>query len=113
MQRTSGHHFNASILTLIAFFTVMLSGGLAFAGEYTMQTNLNDVADQLARWSKQSGTGNLTPEAQMKLSELLLEASQVLKEMTMKGDRDMQMEHHKKIQMMKKAWNPFDTADRM
>ena len=113
MQRTFRHHFNASIFALIAFLSVMLSGGLAFAGEYTMQTNLNDVADQLARWSKQSGTGNLTPEAQMKLSELLLEASQVLKEMTMKGDRDMQMEHHKKIQMMKKAWNPFDTADRM
>ena len=113
MQRTFRHHFNASIFALIAFLSVMLSGGLAFAGEYTMQTNLNEVADQLARWSKPSSTGNLTPEAQMKLSELLMEASQLLREMTMKSDRDMQMEHHQKIQMMKKAWNPFDTSDRM
>jgi hypothetical protein len=42
-----------------------------------------------------------------------MQASQMLKEMTMKGDSDMPMEHHKKIKMMKEAWNPFDTADRM
>jgi hypothetical protein len=55
----------------------------------------------------------MTPEAQMKLSELLLETSQILKEISMnKGDK-MIMEHNKKIKMMEKAWDPFDTADRM
>lgn len=113
MKRTSKNDLKVSMLILILFFTMMLYGGPALAGDYTMQTNLNEVADQLARWSKQSGTGNLTPEAQVKLSELLLETSHVLKEMAMKGGGEMQMEHHNKIQMMKKAWDPFDTADRM
>ena len=113
MQGTSKHQLKLSIFVFIALLTVMFSGGLASAGEYTMQTNLNEVADQLARWSKQSETGKLTPEAQKKLGELLMQTSQMLKEMTMKGDSDMQMEHHKKIMMMKEAWNPFDTADRM
>ena len=113
MQRTSKHHLKVSIFVFIALLTVMFSGGPASAGEYTVQTNLNEVADQLARWSKQSETGKLTPEAQKKLSELLMQTSQMLKEMTMKGDRDMQMEYHKKIEMMKEAWDPFDTTDRM
>jgi hypothetical protein len=113
MKRTSKNALMVSMLVFIPFFTMMLYGGPALAGDYTMQTNLNEVADQLARWSKQSSTGKLTPEAQVKLSKLLLETSQVLKEMAMKGGGKMQMEHHNKIQMMKKAWDPFDTSDRM
>ena len=113
MKRTTKNDRKLSRLVLIAFFTVMLCGGTAIAGDQTMQTNLNEVADQLARWSKQSSTGKLTAEAQVKLSELLLETSQVLKEMTVKDSGEMQMMHHDKIQMMKKAWDPFDTADRM
>ena len=113
MKRTSKNDLQVSMFVLITFFTVMLFAGPAPAGDYTMPTNLNEVADQLARWSMQSGTGKLTPEAQVKLSALLLETSQVLKEMAMKSGSDMQMEHYNKIQMMKKAWDPFDTADRM
>lgn len=101
------------MLVLITFFTMMLYGGSAPAGDDTMRTNLGEIADQLTRWSKQSGTGKLTPEAQMKLSELLMETSQMLKEMNMKDGDQMKMEHHNKIQMMKKAWDPFDTSDRM
>jgi hypothetical protein len=102
-----------SMFVLITFFAVMLYGNLSLAGDQTMQANLNAVADQLTKWSKQSGTGKMTPEAQMKLSELLLETSQILKEISMnKGDK-MIMEHNKKIKMMEKAWDPFDTADRM
>lgn len=78
-----------------------------------MQTNLNDIADQMARWSKQAGTEKLTPDAQAKLSELLMEASLLLKDMASKSGSEMDMEHGKKIQMMKKTWDPFDTSDRM
>jgi len=113
MKRTSKNDLKVFMLVLISFFALTLYGGYALAEDQTMQTNLNEVADQLARWSKQSGTGKLTPEAQIKLSELLLETSQVLKEMGMKGGGEMQMEHHNKIEMMKKAWDPFDNADRM
>ena len=113
MKRTSKKDLKVFMLVLISFFTLMLYGGYALAEDQTMQKNLNEVADQLARWSKQSGTGKLTAEAQVKLSALLLETSQVLKEMAMTGGGEMQMEHHNKIQMMKKAWDPFDNADRM
>jgi hypothetical protein len=113
MKRTTKNELKVSMFVLIAFFAVMIYGGPALAGDDIMQTNLNEVADQLARWSKQSGTGKLSPEAQVKLSELLMETSQVLKEMAMKDSGEMQMMHHDKIQMMKKAWDPFDTADRM
>ena len=113
MKRTTKNYRKLSMFVFIAIFTVMICGGPAIAGDQTMQTNLNEVADQLARWSKQSSNGKLTPEAQVKLSELLMETSQVLKEMTMKDSGEMQMMHHDKIQMMKKAWDPFDTADRM
>lgn len=102
-----------SMFALITFFAVMLYGNLSLAGDQTMQANLDSVADQLTKWSKQSATGKMTPEAQMKLSEMLLETSQILKEISMnKGDK-MKMEHSNKIKMMEKAWEPFDTADRM
>ena len=102
-----------SMYVFITFLTVMLYGNLSLAGDQATHTNLNAVADQLTKWSKQSGTGKMTPEAQMKMSELLQEASQILKEISMnKGDM-MKMEHDNKIKMMEKAWEPFDTADRM
>ena len=55
----------------------------------------------------------MTPDAQAKLSELLMEASLLLKDMASKSGSEMDMEHGKKIQMMKKTWDPFDTSDRM
>ena len=113
MKRTSKNGLKGCTLVLISFFAMMLYGGHALAGDQAMQTNLNEVADQLTRWSKQSSTGKLTPEAQVKLGELLLETSQVLKEMVMEGSGEMQMQHQNKIQMMKKAWDPFDNSDRM
>jgi hypothetical protein len=55
----------------------------------------------------------LTAEAQAKLNELLFETSQLLKEMADESAGGIHMEHRNKIQSMKKAWDPFDTADRM
>ena len=113
MKTSAKNGLKVTMVVLIAFLTLMIYGGRAISADDMMQTNLSEVADQLARWSKQSSMGKLTPEAQVKLGELLRETSQVLKEMAMKDGGKMQMEHHEKIEMMKKAWNPFDTADRM
>lgn len=81
MKRTSINYLKVSIFVVIAFFTVMIYSGPAPAGDYTMHTNLNDIADQMSRWSKQCSTTKLTAEAQAKLSELPFETSQLLKEM--------------------------------
>ena len=113
MKSIAKNHMKVSMLVLVPFFMMILYGGLALAGDNTMQTNLNEVADQLARWSKQSSSGKLTSEAQVTLSKLLRETSQILKEIAMKGGTKMKMEHHNKIEMMKEAWDPFDTSDKM
>lgn len=113
MKRTSKNYVNVSIFVIIAFFAVMIFGGPAPAGDDMKQTNLNDIADQMSRWSKQCSTTKLTPDAQAKLSELLAETSQLLKEISGKSDAAMNAEHSTKIQMMKKSWAPFDTSDRM
>ena len=113
MNRISANCLKVSVFVIFAFFTVIIFSRPLHAGDYTMQTNLNEVADQMARWSKQYDTEKLTPEARAELSKLLLETSQMLKEMAGKIDSKMHMEHYNKLQMMKKSWDPFDTADRM
>lgn len=102
-----------SMVVFIAFLAVIICGEPVIAADNPMQTNLNAIADQLARWSKQSSMGKLTPEAQVKLGELLMEASQMLKEMTMNDNGKMQMMNKDKIMMMEKEWDPFDTTDKM
>lgn len=113
MNKLFKKDLKVSLFVLTTFLTVMLYGNLALAGDQIVQTNLNAVADQLTKWSMQSGTGKMTPDAQMKLSELLRETSQMLKEISMNKGDEMKMEHHDKIEMMKKTWEPFDTSDRM
>ncbi len=78
-----------------------------------MQKNLSNLSDLTSKWSKQLGTGKVTPEAQEKLAELLSLTSQVLKDMSEKSGAQMNMEHSMKIEAMKKEWDPFDTSDRM
>ena len=113
MKRISKNYMHATLFAIIACFTVMIFGGPAFAGDHMMQSNLNEIADQMDRWSKQCSTTELTPDAQAKLSELLAETSRLLKEMSGKSDAAMHAEHSTKIQTMKKAWDPFDTSGRM
>ena len=101
------------IYILLTIFAVMINSGPTVAGDDSMQTNLNEIADQMDRWSKQCSTTKMTPEAQQKLSELLAQASQLLKEMAAKSGAEMHGEHREKIMMMEKSWDPFDTSDRM
>jgi hypothetical protein len=39
--------------------------------------------------------------------------SQLLHDMTKQGQGDMHTEYHNKIMEMEKAWDPFDTSDKM
>ena len=60
-----------------------------------------------------SGEKNFNYLIQAELGKLLLETSRVLKEMSGKSSGEMDMDHHNKIEMMKKAWDAFDTEGRM
>ena len=98
---------------LLTIFAVMINSGAAYAGDYSMKTNLDEIADQMERWSKQCSTAKMTPETQQKLSELLAQMSQLLREMAAKSGGEMHTEHRDRIMMMKKSWDPFDTSDSM
>ena len=102
---------NREIKVLTLLFTglaVLFFAGPAVA-DHTMQSNINEVADEMARWSKQCGANPLTPEAQAKLSELLIETSALLKQIAANTDQKMHDEHHRMVMKMKSEWDPFDT----
>lgn len=87
---------------------LLLWAGPALA-DHNMQSNVNMVAEEMERWSKQCGSKSLTPEAQAKLSELLYETSQLLKQIAANTDAKMHTEYHRKLETMKAEWDPFDT----
>ena len=101
------------MIMLFTIFTLMIYIGSANAGDHSMQTNLNDLSELMSKWSKQLSSGKMEPAAQEKLSELLSQTSQVLRDISVKSGADMNMDHHNKIEQMKKEWDPFDTSDRM
>ena len=113
MKQLSINYKNIPVLLMFTIFTVMIYTGSANAGDYTMQTNLSNMAELMSKWSKQLSSGKMEPKAQEKLAELLSQTSQVLRDLSAKSSADMNMEHDKKIQQMKKDWDPFDTSDRM
>ena len=97
-----------SLPVLRTSLAVLLCAGPALA-DHDMQSNVNMVADEMERWSKQCGAKELTPEAQAKLSQLLLETSQLLKQIAANTDSKMHTEYHRKLEKMKAEWDPFDT----
>jgi hypothetical protein len=113
MNKSSIKYIKASVFVIFAIGAVISYSGFAIAGDYTMQKNLNDMAELMSKWSKQLSTGKLDPNAQEKLGEIMSQMSQVLGDMTRQGQGDMHMEFHNKIEEMKKAWDPFDTSDKM
>ena len=113
MNKSSIKYIKGSVLVIFTVYAVMISSGFAIAGDHTMQKNLTDIADLMSKWSKQLSTGKLDSMAQEKLGEIMSQTSQVLRDMTMQGQGDMHMEHHNKIMEMEKAWDPFDTSDKM
>ena len=113
MKKSSMKYIKGSVFVILAIYAVLISGGVAAAGDYTMQKNLTDIADLMSKWSKQLNTGDLDSNTQKKLSDIMSETSGILRDMTMQGQGDMQMEYHNKIMEMEKAWDPFDTSDKM
>ncbi|MDJ0668485.1 MAG: hypothetical protein QNJ61_14455 [Desulfobacterales bacterium] len=97
-----------TLSVLFSILSVLLFTSPALA-DHTMQGNINMVADEMARWSKQCGAKPLTPEAQAKLSELLIETSQLLKQIAAHSDQKMQGQYHQKVEKMKAEWDPFDS----
>ena len=95
------------------FFAAMAHNGSVYAGDYSQQNNLNSMANLMSKWSKQLSSGKVEPMAQEKMGEMMGRMSEVLKEMAGTGGSGMSMDHHNKIEAMKKDWDPFDTADRM
>ena len=93
---------------LLTSLAVLLFTGTALA-DHTMQSNIDMVAEEMARWSQQCGAKPLTPEAQAKLSELLMETSQLLRQIAANTDDKMYTEYNRKIETMKAEWNPFDS----
>ena len=106
-------YIKGSVFVIFTIYPVLVSDGFAVAGDYTMQKNLTDIADLMSKWSKQLSTGDLDSNTQKKLSDIMFETSGVLRDMSMQGQGDMQMEYHNKIMEMEKAWDPFDTSDKM
>ena len=96
-------------LSLLVVLAIVSLAGPTTVKAMTMQKNMTDVADQMERWSKQCGTKPLSPEAQAKLSELLMETSRLLRQIVDNQDSATQMEYHQKITKMQEEWNPFDT----
>ena len=113
MNQLGLNYLRIPMLVIFTIFTVMIYNGSANAGDATMQTNLNNMADLMSKWSKQLSSGKMEPKAQEKLGELMSLTSQVLRDMSAKSGDDMNMEHHKKVQQMKKDWDPFDTSGKM
>ena len=113
MNKSSIKYIKRSVFVIVAIYAVIISSGLVIAGDFTMQKNLNDIAELTSKWSKQLSTGKLDSNAQKKLGEIMSQMSQVLHDMTGQGQSDMDMGYHNKIQEMKKAWDPFDTSDKM
>ena len=113
MKKPSMKYIKGSVFVVFTIIAVMISSGFAIAGDYTMQKNLTDIADLISKWSKQLSTGKLDSATQEKLGEIMSQTSQVLHDMTMQGQDDMHMDYHNKIMEMEKAWDPFDTSDRM
>jgi hypothetical protein len=112
MNQLGLNYLKIPMLVIFTIFTVMIYNGSANAGDATMQTNLNNMADMMSKWSNQLSSGKMEPKAQKKLGEIMSQMSQVLTDLSAKKSDDMHMEHHNKIQQMKKDWDPFDTSDK-
>jgi adenylate kinase len=113
MKESYVKYMKASVFVIVAMYAVIISGGPGIAGDYTMQKNLTDIADLMSKWSQQLSTGKLDATTQEKLGAIMSQTSGVLRDMTMQGQDDMQMDHHNKIMEMEKEWDPFDTSDKM
>ena len=76
------------MLVMFFIFSMMIHNGPVNAGDYKMESNLNDLSELMDKWSKQLSSGKMDPKAQAKLSELLARTSEVLQELSAKKSGD-------------------------
>ena len=100
-------------LVLVSAFAMMIFAGSALAGDSMMQQNCQNLSDLTSKWSNQLKSGKITPEAQMKLAELLAETSRILQDMSEKSEEQMHQDNSMKIEKMMKERDPFDTSGKM
>ena len=114
MNQKSKYHIKIPMLVLFFVFSAMIySASADDAGDFSMKSNVNDLVKLMTKWSKQLSSGNVTPAAQKKLSELIAESCRVLEDISTKSGHGMNKKHYKKIKKMEAEWDPFDLSDRM
>ena len=113
MNKISMTYIKIPAVLLFAIFGLVVFNSSGYAGDYSMQSNLDSISQLMSIWSKQLSTGKMDAKAQEKLGELLSQTSQLLQDLSAKSGGEMDMQHHKQINQMKKEWDPFDTSGRM
>ena len=113
MNKISMTYIKIPAVLLFAIFGLVVFHSPGYAGDYSMQSNLDSISQLMSIWSKQLSTGKMDAKAQEKLGELLSQTSQLLQDLSAKSGGEMDMQHHKQINQMKKEWDPFDTSGRM
>ena len=114
MKLLSSFKIAAVLISTFAIFALVIYTDNVRAGShYSTQDNLKSMANMMSSWSKELSTGKMEPQAQEKMGELMSLMSQVLRDMSTKSGGEMDMDHHNKIESMKKEWDPFDTSDKM
>jgi hypothetical protein len=71
-----------------------------------MQQNLHEMSAVMADISNQLSTGKMSPDAQKTAALIMKHASQILQELSGLGG-GVHHGHKKKIEKMKKDWDPF------
>ena len=97
-----------TLVLVIAVIAVLNSSAVAQDQSMhpMMQQNLHEMSTVMTDISKQLSTGKMAPDAQKTAAACMIQASQMLQELSGTGDVDHQ-DHKKKVGKMKKAWNPF------
>jgi hypothetical protein len=113
MMKLSQKYISLSVFAIFAILASMVFSGSALADGHGMGTNLTSMSELTSKFSKMLSTGKVDAKTQEKMGEILSQMSQMLQEMAGTGGSAMAPEHSGKIEMMKKAWDPFDTSDRM
>jgi predicted PurR-regulated permease PerM len=75
-----------------------------------MRQNLQEMSAVMADISNQLRTGKMSPDAQKTAALVTKQVSQILQELSGTADADHQG-HKKKVEKMKKDWNPWGSAD--
>jgi hypothetical protein len=99
------------LLSIVFVFTlVAIVHSAAIAQDQSlhpqMQQNLHEMSTVMADISNQLSTGKMSPDAQKTAALITKQVSQILQELSGLGG-GLHHGHKKKIEKMKKAWDPF------